>query len=39
MSPIMKFLLYLFLSLFVVAGAKAEWDGVNGPLLKDTKSR
>jgi len=39
MSPIIKLLLYVILSLFVVAGAKAEWDGVNGPLLKDTKSR
>ena len=39
MSPVMKLLLYVILSLFVVAGAKAEWNGIKDPPLKDTKSR
>jgi len=30
MSPIMKLLLYLILSLFLAAGAKADWAGIEG---------
>jgi hypothetical protein len=31
MSKMAKLLAYLTLSLFVVSGAKADWDGVKGP--------